>query len=299
MNRGLLPSFALLAALCIRCALAGAPPDYVRFAEDADGARLELAIKTFTLPSGQKVDLIGVVHIADHAYYQALNQRFTAYDSVLFELVGDPEQLAAQEPVAEGSTRQPGGGAISFIQQAAADHLHLRFQLGEIDYSRKNMVHADVSAGEFAQMQRARGETTVTLFVRAMQAQLRNELNGTATSELDTFGLIRILMSRDSAAEFKKVLAKMLAQMESMTAAMESEEKTAILGGRNDLVVKKTKEVLADRRQRRIAVFYGAAHMPGIEASLTGDAKAKPAGEQWLTAWSIPKSKPAVSPPAQ
>ena len=36
--------------------------------------------------------------------------------------------------------------------------------------------------------------------------------------ELDTFGLIRILMSRDSAAEFKKALAKTFDQMESMTA---------------------------------------------------------------------------------
>ena len=34
-------------------------------AEDEKSARLEIAIKTFTMPSGQKVDLIGVVHIAD------------------------------------------------------------------------------------------------------------------------------------------------------------------------------------------------------------------------------------------
>ena len=40
-------------------------PDYIRFAEDDKSARLEIAIKTFAMPSGQKVDLIGVVHIAD------------------------------------------------------------------------------------------------------------------------------------------------------------------------------------------------------------------------------------------
>ena len=37
---------------------------------------LEVAVRTFTLPSGQTVDLIGVVHIADAGYYQELNQRF-------------------------------------------------------------------------------------------------------------------------------------------------------------------------------------------------------------------------------
>ena len=87
-------------------------------------------------------------------------------------------------------------------------------------------------------------------------------------SGLDTFGLIRILMSRDSAAEFKKALAKTFAQMESLTAAMEGPDGSAILSGRNDVVGRKIKEVLANKKQRRIAVFYGAAHMPGIETSL-------------------------------
>src|SRR5262245_23239853 len=68
-------------------------PDYVRYAENGSGARLEVAIKTFTFPSGKRVDLIGMVHIADDRYYQELNRRFPGYDSVLFELVGDPTRL--------------------------------------------------------------------------------------------------------------------------------------------------------------------------------------------------------------
>ena len=68
----------------------------------------------------------------------------------------------------------------------------------------------------------------LTLFVRAMQAQMAAQMSGsanaTAASGLDTFALIRILMSRDSAAEFKKALAKTFDQMESLTAAMEGDE---------------------------------------------------------------------------
>ena len=56
---------------------------------------------------------------------------------------------------------------------------------------------------------------------------------------------MRILMSRDSAAEFKKALAKTFDQMESMTALMEGNDRSAILSGRNDVVVNKIKEVLA------------------------------------------------------
>jgi hypothetical protein len=43
--------------------------------------------------------------------------------------------------------------------------------------------------------------------------------------------------------------------------------------------MRKIREVLANPKQRRIAVFFGAAHMPGIEASLvTGAAAGAPAG---------------------
>jgi hypothetical protein len=82
--------------------------------------------------------------------------------------------------------------------------------------------------------------------------------------------------------------------MESLTASMEGTEGSAILSGRNDVVGRKIKEVLANRKQRRIAVFYGGAHMPGIETSLVRDLKAKASGEEWLAAWTMPKATPAV-----
>ena len=88
------------------------------------------------MPSGQRVDLIGVVHIADDAYYQELNKRFAAYDSVLFELVGDPEGLTAPAPLTEGQRmQQTGGSTVRTIQQAAGQYLGLTFQLDAIDYT--------------------------------------------------------------------------------------------------------------------------------------------------------------------
>lgn len=270
-------------------------PDYIRFADDERSARLEIAVKTFTLPSGASVDLIGVVHIADEAYYAGLNKRFDAYDAVLFELVGDPRALTAKAKpkTAEKEEEKPGGGAIRFIQTTAGRFLKLSFQLGQIDYTKPNMVHADATGEEFARMQKERGESMMTLFVRAMKAQLSGDLNNLAVQELDTFGLLRILMSKDSAAEFKIVLAKMFDQAESMTSIMEGEEGSAILSDRNEVVMKKINDVLANKKKRRIAVFYGAAHMPGIEGMLRRNLKAVPAGEEWLAGWTMPKETPA------
>lgn len=290
MNKRLLVLLAVTAWFPI-VAFADRPPDYIRFAEDAASARLEVAIKTFTLPSGQQVDLVGAVHIADAGYYQQLNQRFASYDSVLFELVGDPRALTRAPPAA-AETRQGGGSAISFIQQSASKYLNLTFQLGAVDYSGKNMVHADMSYDEFERLQAARGESMATMFVRAMQAQASGSVNDVAMEELNTLALIRILMSPDAATEFKKSLAKVFDQMESVTLAMEGKDGTTMLGGRNQVAVKKLKEVLANKKQRRVAVFYGGAHMPGIEASLINDMGARASAEEWLAAWTMPKAQP-------
>lgn len=279
-------------------AIAAPLPDYIRYAEDANSARLEVAIKSFTLPSGKTVDLIGAVHIADLAYFQEINRRFEAYDAVLFELVGDPRRLTAAPPAAT-SGFQPGGGAVGFIQQAASRYLDLTFQLGAIDYSGGNMVHADMSAEEFARQQQARGESMATLFVRAMQVQASGALDTAATDELDSFGLLRILMSPDSAAAFKKSLAKIFDQMETMTAAIEGNAGSAILSERNAVAVEKLRQVLANRQKRRVALFYGGAHMPGIEAALLADFGAKPSGEQWLAAWTMKKGGDRAPPAGQ
>ncbi len=272
--------------------LAAAQPDYIRYTEDRNGARLEVAIKSFALPSGQRVDLVSAVHIADATYYQELNRRFTNYDSVLFELVGDPASLTAGPPSTSeanpDSELETGGSAISFVQQAASEYLHLTFQLSAIDYSRKNMVHADASAEEFEEMQQQRGETMATLFVQAMQAQMSGQGAADAGDDMDAMGLFRILMAPDSAAAFKKALAKNFGQMESMVAGLEGSRGSAILSDRNALAVKKLKEVLTDRRQRHVAVFYGAAHMPGFESALLNGLKARPSGEEWLAAWTMP-----------
>ena len=266
-------------------------PDYIRFTDDAKSARLEIAIKSFKLPSGAVVDLVGAVHIADGSYYADLNKRFDAYDSVLFELVGDPKAVTDKEEVKVEKELEKagksGGGAIRFIQTTAGRLLKLTFQLGQIDYTKPNMVHADASAAEFAKMQKERGESMMTLFVRAMKAQMSGDLNDFPLQDLDTFGLLRILMSKDSAAEFKIVLAKMFDQAESMTSIMEGENGSAILTGRNEVVLKKIKEVLGDKSKKHIAVFYGAAHMPGIEGMLVKQLKAEPAGEQWLAGWTM------------
>ena len=72
--------------------------------------RLQTAVVRFE-KDGTVIDLIGVVHLGDAVYYEALNERLKAYDAVLYEMVGGPHEPGEALPegaVAEemGSVRQ-------------------------------------------------------------------------------------------------------------------------------------------------------------------------------------------------
>ena len=59
--------------------------------------------------------------------------------------------------------------------------------------------------------------------------------------------------------------------------------------------------VLADELKagkKHLAIFYGAAHLRGMERDLVRKMKFKPQGEEWITAWDIPAAKPIATQPA-
>src|SRR5580704_14254 len=64
-------------------------PSFTRFVEDPTGAHLQTGVASYINKDGVRVDLIGAVHIADKAYYDRLNARFTRYEVLLYEMVGE------------------------------------------------------------------------------------------------------------------------------------------------------------------------------------------------------------------
>ena len=46
--------------------------------------------------------------------------------------------------------------------------------------------------------------------------------------------------------------------------------------------------VISDPNIKNIAIFYGAAHMPGLERVILGELGFQRSSERWLSAWEIP-----------
>jgi hypothetical protein len=257
---------------------------YVRFNKlSSNTAKLETAIVSFRSSAGVAVDLVGAVHVGDAAYYHDLNKRFRTYDAVLYELVADESRRA--EPTA------PSAHPIGMMQQGMKSMLGLAFQLDEIDYDRPNFVHADVTPEQFEAMQAERGETLFETLLRGSFAEQRRRATEGA-NPLESFQMLYALMQDDGGHALKFVLGQQFDQLDGALSGLDAGpngQGSALLSGRNEVAIKVLREQLA-KRKRRIAIFYGAGHMPDLEKRLEklGFRRQKKA---WLTAWDIRPTK--------
>jgi len=106
----------LLLFLALIATLRASPPtDFIRIDQDDTHARLQTSITSYQ-KDDKIVTLIGAIHIGDAEYYQTLNQEFTNYDALLFELIGG-ENIAKTlngkpRPAQEPDGRPANGGRI-------------------------------------------------------------------------------------------------------------------------------------------------------------------------------------------
>lgn len=255
--------------------------DFIRYTEKDQGAMLETAIRSYTNPDGIVVDLVGVVHIADASYYKKLNAQLSGYDAVLYELVGDPAALKAPQDAKDNPLRG--------IQKMAGQMLKLSFQLDHIDYSQPNFIHADLSAERFAELQKEKGESLMSLFSRAMKMQDSGKLGiDKKDMEMDLSQILAGLSSAGGPDSLKIVMAKVFDKAESMVDSFEGDDEkngTVLLTERNKVVSAKLQESIKDGK-RHLAIFYGAGHLSGLDV-LVKDMKFASKGEQWLPAWTM------------
>lgn len=271
-----------------------APGKFLRLQRDDQGAptRLETAVVRYVPAQGQgglAVDLVSVVHVGDRAYYEQLNKLFDDYEVVLYELV------------APQGTRIPRGGKrsdnpVAMLQSMMKSVLALESQTELIDYTRKNFVHADLSPEQMAEAMRARGETGFTLFL-SIAADLMRQQNlleqaqqkkpARAEPDLDLFSL---LVDPEAPQKLKRLLAEQFDSMEALSGGLGNTLNTILVTDRNKAALKVFQTELA-RGRKKIAIFYGAAHMPDFEKRLQEEFGLRRDSERWLVAWNLKPQK--------
>lgn len=222
------------------------------------------------------VDLVAAVHIGDREYYEELNRLFTEYEVVLYELIAP-----------EGARIPKGGGPasthpVSIFQDAMTRVLDLEFQLRAVDYTKRNLVHADLSPQQFAAAMRDRGESFWTIFARMLGHAMAEQKDYTAAN----LGLVMALLDKNRAMALKRVLAEDFLDLESSIQAIEGPKGSAIIADRNAAAIKVLRKQI-ESGKKKIAIFYGAGHMKDFQTRLRDEFGLAPSTTRWLVAWNL------------
>ncbi|MCA9778274.1 MAG: hypothetical protein KC800_16220 [Candidatus Eremiobacteraeota bacterium] len=267
---------------------------YIRLVRGADGKPTELqtAIARFAAKNGTTVDLVGVIHVGDQVYYQKLDKHFNNYQSVLYEMILDvPKSVSHQNDVREllgrerkeprVDTTKGGRDSLSLFQQKLADVLGLEFQLPNIDYTRQNFHHADLTLQEFDKAMAGKKQSPLELLKSLFE--VGNFEGPPEYEQLADLPLLRIIAQGPTPQEQRTLkigMGALLAESDVLSAELENE---VVIGQRNERAL----EVLQERMERgeiQFAVFYGAAHMADFSERLR-TMGFKPVSKNWVRAW--------------
>lgn len=252
--------------------LLGMQTAIVRYAPAANAPR--------TSASPVTVDLIGAVHVGDVAYYRQLNDYFRQYDALLYELV------APEGTVVERGRGTSNAHPVGAMQNGIKALLELDHQLEEIDYTRPNFVHADMSPDQFLQAMKDRNESFLQMYFRLLGNAMAHQSELTSNGQSLDFELFAALFAKDRPRRLKMALAKQLAEMESLMVSFGGEQGSVIISERNKMALKVLKNQLAAGK-RKLGIFYGAGHLNDMDDRLRKEFQLEPVSISWLTAWSL------------
>ena len=261
---------------------------FIRFVPGVSdwNGELQTSIVSFSNSLGTKLDLVTAVHLGDIEYYEQLNEEFRNKDIVLYELVAE----TGERPIF--NSKQTGSSPVSFIQRAMGSFLKLSFQLEQIDYSPRNFIHADLNPSQLKKAMENKDQSLFSTFITLAAAQSasrqQTDVSKEQNNQLDVMSLLNALTSGNHINSLKYLFGEELGKADGLRMTEEFENQIPILGDRNQAVINRLTGVISDSASQNIAIFYGAAHMSGIERSITEELGFKRDSQRWLPAWRIP-----------
>ena len=316
MGRAFLP-LALLALLTAGCTPTAIDPrvplkiePVMKTVQTDEGTyELRLASRTLAPLSGQgpKVRLVAAIHIADREYYRQVQRILDGDTITLFEGVSNKKDDFKKQ----GPVRRP-----EALYTKMADALGLISQYEGIDYRREHFHNADLTQGEM--LARLRGETLTTpkpegpdqvLGAPAKQAEAKYQ----ALTEVMNGGGLTGVMANIGLAFIKhnpRLRATMLLGIIGTDPTASEQAMAKQLGGESGrriarlIVEERNQEAVSGLRrfigQRKtgetIALFYGAAHLEGIEDALVRRFGYVPESTEWLVAVKVDPEEAGLTP---
>jgi hypothetical protein len=149
-----------------------------------------------------------------------------------------------------------------------------------VDYQRSFWVNADMSWSEVTAALDARGLELIP--GEKIVAFLSNLL-------FKVWDPAKQKVSRAESMQLRRMLGPFLGNSDELFARIQLFKglDSVVIKARNDVVVERLGQWLAQSTDRRVAIFYGAAHMPDLMAKITGQYGLRYLGTEWLEAWYV------------
>ena len=190
------------------------------------------------------VDLISAVHVGEKSYYANLNQLFTGYDVVLYELVA-PEGTRIPKGGGKGS-----GHPVAVLQSFMTDILNLEFQLKAVTIPSRIFSTPTCRRSNSDQPMRKRGESFWTLFFRMMAYSMSKQSEG-GSSDLD---ILIALFSKNRSLAMKRIMAEQFQDLGGSTSVLDGPDGSAIIADRNKRALEVLRKQIAAGK-KKIAIF--------------------------------------------
>ncbi len=298
---------------------------YVRIVDASSNlVELQIAVRKF-VPAhakGPALWLMGVSHIGEPGYYAQIQNRLNERTLVLFEGVGDHATVSATasntcrpasgpvvQPAADEKSPPPMAAAkrsMSSLQSSLAASLGLVFQLDAIDYSRTNFRNCDLSIAEIRRLIVEQQTASGTDGASRSFESLMQVMQGDGLFEILIEAGLRFIGSNPKLQGMSKLaLIEVLGQIQGDPAQLGGlpPDLTQVL---DVLIAQRDRKVISELeaetvphsgigRRDSIAIFYGTGHMPDLERRLRQELGCRPAGQTWLTAFSVNLPQAGIS----
>jgi hypothetical protein len=134
------------------------------------------------------------------------------------------------------------------------------------------------------------------MFTRLMQESMARADRGGGAGDVSFGELFGILFGSgpERQVRLRRMMAEQFTDMDVLTAAFGGEEGSTLITDRNAAALDVLRDEIAKGR-RRIAIFYGAAHMDDFDERLRDDFGLQPGEPVWLEAWDLREPEAAAA----
>ena len=184
------------------------------------------------------------------------------------------------------SGEQKSDNPLAMLQQGMKFFLRLEHQLEVVDYGKANFIHADLSPEGMRRAMKERGDDEMTVFLGVVADFLRKKNLGADKPQTPDISLNDLL----NPTKFKRMMAQQFEDAGG-DVVLGRAVNQLLVEDRNKACMKVLQQQLAAGK-KKIAIFYGAAHMPDFDKRLKEDFDMKRTTSEWIDAWSLADDRP-------